>query len=154
MTVFDQAYAFFQALCIVESQNTRRYFADFRQRFDRSFLQREMVAPTVCTRIEKAYQLFGRPIDRTEVAAFVAIAALTGLREVVRFSWAIVFDADEVVYLTAEKRVVEINQAIFTEFFGASENELSEGFADVLAHGFISLRARIFAIRITCSSHM
>lgn len=154
MAIFDQACSFFRAFVTVESQDASGDFADVGQRVDCRSVQCEMVSPPINARIEEAHQLFCRPVDRTEVAAFVAVAALAGLGEVFRCCRAKMFDTDNVIYLAAEESVVEVNHAIFAEIFSAAENELPQFFADVTAHEFINWRARILAIRMTCSSHM
>lgn len=124
MAVFNQACPFFRAFIVIESQNASGDFADFGQRSDRRAVHCEVVSPAVGARIEEAHQLFRRPVDRTEIAAFVAIAALASLSKVFRCGRAKVFDANDVVYFAAEESVVEVNQAILAEVFSTGDDEL------------------------------
>jgi hypothetical protein len=58
------------------------------------------------------------------------------------------------LHFAAKEGIGDINQAILTKIFGTRTNQSPQGFADIPVHDCRSLRARILAIRITCSSHM
>jgi hypothetical protein len=65
--------------------------------------------------------LSGQPVDRTEIAAFVAIATLASAGEVFRLGQATMFDSNDVIYFAAEESIIEVNQAILAEVFGAGD---------------------------------
>lgn len=78
-----------------------------------------MFGPTVYARIEKTHKLPGLPIERTQVCAFMPVAAQAGTRQIFEDGLAAVFAADDVVYLAAEMALVIVQQAVFAEELSA-----------------------------------
>lgn len=113
----EQRLSFEETFILVESKDTRCDLADWGQGNDGYAvrIQLEVLPPRVCSRIEKADQLARLGHDRSDVAPLVPVADEAGIGEVVLMRPPTMLFADDVVDLTAEKRIVGMNETIFAE---------------------------------------
>ena len=82
-----------------------------------------MIAPSINTGIEETNQLPRFRNDRSDVAPFVSVADEACGSEVVFARRSSMLFADDVVDLTAEKRILCVEKAVFTEIVGPCPNE-------------------------------
>lgn len=78
-----------------------------------------MFVPVIPTWIEEANQLVSIAVDGADIATFRTIAGCAGISEIIDIVRAAVFEADDVVDLTAPEGVGFGNAAIFTAIAGA-----------------------------------
>lgn len=100
---------------------------------DRPF-QNEMRGPRVGSGIEETDEFPAWLDDRTDVAPFVAVAKGTSIRQVFGFCCSAMFQADNVIDLTADERGILMNQAIFAQIAGAFGNKHPQGCRDMPIH--------------------
>jgi hypothetical protein len=93
-----------------------------------------MLRPPVCARVEEPDEFACPPQDRPNVAPLLAVAKGARIRQVVWLCRTAVLHADDVINLTAEEGIVLVNQAILAQRLSASDDEVSQVFADVSTH--------------------
>lgn len=123
-----------QTLSVVEAENTGGRLANIGQRYDGDairIIQTKMVAPGVQARVIKSHQQARFRDQRGDVAALVPVAGETCIRQVIFLRPSAVLLADDMVNLKAEKRVILMDQAVFTHALGPRDNEAAEDGADV-----------------------
>ena len=119
---------------VVELQDPSGSFADIRQRFNQGSIQSKMLGPQIDSWVEESHKLAGYSRHRRNVAALVAIADGTGISEIHRFRCAGMFQADYVVDLATEERVIFVDQAILAETPRSICDQPPQFFADVATH--------------------
>ena len=82
-----------------------------------------MLSPVVRAGIVKAYERVGRPDDRANIAAFVAITEGAGQRKIIFARWATMFFANDMIDLAAKIRIVFVDQAILADVFSPRHDE-------------------------------
>ncbi len=100
-----------------------------------------MVAPVLCSWVEEKNHLSCPGINCAKVRAFIAIAFRTGTSEVVPIRLALMPKGNDMVNLVRIRRVVLMQQAIFTAVPRSGQNEAAELWRDFRAarHGFVWL---------------
>lgn len=93
-----------------------------------------MISPKICTGIEESSEETGSMDYRTDVAALRPIAERAGIGQIVLRRLPAVFFTDDVIDFAAEKGVVFVDQAVFTEVFRARRHEPAQGWTNVAAH--------------------
>jgi len=94
-----------------------------------------VIGPWINTRVVQPNHFFRGGVNGCDVAAFMSIAEHAGISQVSENRLAIVFAADDVVYLMREGDVVFVDQAVFATKLGPRRDLLSKSYADVTGHG-------------------
>lgn len=152
-----ESFALQKAGAVVQSQQPRGRLADRRRGKDRETQEAEVVTPSIRAWVEKTDELTRFRNDRSNVAPLLSIADEAGIGKVVLTRHPAMFFADDVVDLTAEKRVVLMDETVFTKGVRTRCHEPPQiGSYMTGAHaGYVAeryCRARALARRMMCSS--
>src|SRR4051794_1850549 len=114
-----------EACAVVQSQQSGGRLTDRRQGEDRDPVQIEMevIAPSILAWIEEADQRARFRDDRSDIAPLVAIAGEAGICEIALLGRPSMLLADDVIHLTAEKRIVRADEAVFAKVVGSCRHK-------------------------------
>ena len=118
----NQSLAFRHPVCIIQAQNLYGHSPLRRQWLNDCTFKPEMLLPHLLSWIEKRYQFASLWIERTDIRTFAAVAANTGKREVIRFSFAVMLDGNYVVRFVAINASRLWHQAKFAASVSAFDN--------------------------------
>ena len=135
---FEQSLALYQAGRIVQPEQICSSPASGRLPGDSGAFQRKMLAPGLSAGIEDGNNRAIRRVNGCKVRTFVAVAIEAGQREIAFDSLAAVFERNEMIEVMGERRIVLMNQTVFTPPVGSLDHELAERRWDMdPAHGLI-----------------
>ena len=78
-----------------------------------------MISPTLCARVEEQPHDAAGWINRSEISSLEVVAKRTGAGKVFADRLSAMSDGDDVIYLMGIRRVVLMNQAVFTTLVGS-----------------------------------
>jgi hypothetical protein len=111
---------------MVETEQRRSRFANFRHTDDAIPIESEMLGPAIYARIEQPAEPSGAVGNCGDIGPFKTIAEDARQCQVCLVRWSAVFFAYDMFDLTAEKCILLVNQAIFAQTLRPLTYEPSE----------------------------
>lgn len=136
--VLISAYSQCESLCnpfrTVQPQESQRPAPNDRKRINEAGVKPEMICPLIATRIEQQDRISGRRIDRSDVAAFIAVAEDAGVCQVLKIGGTTVLAAHDVIDLMRKTDIVLVDKAVFATMSSAGGYARADLPSDVSGH--------------------
>lgn len=149
----EQQFALVQPLLSIEAQQIDGDTSDCGQRLDVCAVEPEVFRPDLLARIEKRDDLPAcRPIDRTEIAALIAVAPVAAQAEVVFGGFPTVFLGNDMIDGEVDGAVTFTHEAVFTAVLSALDDLAAKGSRNVSVAQLACAFSLSFAFALTSVS--